>query len=654
MIKQKENLVSACLRPSVSRRAILTGLLLLPLNAFWLVQMEMATNQSLKAGGSSGPYPSTFSLFANVVCFLLALTALNAWLKRAWPRWAFSQADLLVIYMILTIGTAITSVDFLDVLYPMLPHPARYATPANGWQALFLRHLPSWFYVADAKAVEGWYEGGENPYIWSRFLPWLIPFLAWGGFIVAMLWVMLCINTLLRRQWTQAEKLSYPVLHLPMEMTDPSGRLYAQKLMWAGFGVAGGVSLLNGLSFLYPGVPHIQVKAFDIGGFFPAKPWNAIGWTPISFYPFAIGLGFLLPADLLFSSWFFYLVWKAERIGSSLLGWSDSSPSFPYINEQCFGGYAGIAALALYASRRSLGRALREAWAGVSDPEGPMSSRAALVGLAGGMAFLIGFFCVAGLSPWVCVAAFAIYFAIALAVTRMRAELGPPAHDLHNGGPDYILTAGLGSGFFWARDLSLLTWFYWFNRAYRSLAMPYQLEGYKLAERKGMSYRTVAVALVLASIVGTASGFWAFYHFGYRVGAEAKMAGHVIGFGWEAFNRLNGWLLSPKGTDAPAVIAILIGVFSVLALNVLKLRFWWWPLHPLGFAVSGSYSMNTIWLPLIISWLVKVCLFRYGGLKAYRQALWFFLGLILGDYTVGCAWPIVGWLLGISAYSYYV
>jgi hypothetical protein len=37
---------------------------------------------------------------------------------------------------------------------------------------------------------------------------------------------------------------------------------------------------------------------FDIAAYMPGKPWNAIGWTPISFYPYAIGLGFLLPVDM--------------------------------------------------------------------------------------------------------------------------------------------------------------------------------------------------------------------------------------------------------------------------------------------------------------------------------------------------------------------
>ena len=40
-----------------------------------------------------------------------------------------------------------------------------------------------------------------------------------------------------------------------------------------------------------------------------------------------------------------------------------------------------------------------------------------------------------GLSPLLCVVAFLIYFILATAIARMRAELGPPVHDLHFSGP---------------------------------------------------------------------------------------------------------------------------------------------------------------------------------------------------------------------------
>lgn len=633
-------------------RPMVVSALLMPLNAIWLAQMEMGTNQS-RGGVPSGPYPTTFSLFANVVCFLAILSAGNGLLLRYRPRWALRHGELLLVYIALTIGSCVLSVDFLDVLFPMLGHPLRYATSGNNWNALFIRFLPRWFYVTDRAALNPWYTGHANPYTWEYLRAWALPLAAWGCFILLLLGTMLCINLILRRQWTQHERLSYPIIQLPMEMTDPHGAFYRKQLLWLGIGIAAGISLLNGLAMFFPSLPAIPVKYADISPYVTSPPWNAIGWTPVSLYPFAIGLGFLLPADLLFSSWFFYFMWKSQRVLASYFGWSAYSPEVPYVNEQCFGAYMGVAALAVWMSRHYLASVIRSAFAHRSASN--KEARQIRLAAAGSIAGFIGltlFFHAAGLPLWICIAAFAIYFATALAITRMRAELGPPAHDLHNGGPDYVLTAALGTRAFSAQELGVLTYFYWFNRAYRSLAMPAQMEAFKIGERKAIPARTIAVTLVLASAAGILTGCWALYTLGYVRGAEARMAPHFTGFGWEAFNRLSSWISVPRGRDAAAMAAVGAGALFTLLLHMLRMRFAWWPLHPLGLAVSGSWSMNTIWLPMLIAWVCKVCVLRYGGLRSYRTALGFFYGLILGDYLAGCAWPIAGWILGTTTYSF--
>ncbi|MDW8289915.1 MAG: DUF6784 domain-containing protein, partial [Armatimonadota bacterium] len=49
-----------------------------------------------------------------------------------------------------------------------------------------------------------------------------------------------------------------------------------------------------------------------------------------------------------------------------------------------------------------------------------------------------------------------------------------------------------------------------------------------------------------------------------------------------------------------------------------------------------------LWLPFLIAWLVKFFVLRYGGLLLYRRTLPFFLGLVLGDYTMGAVWSLIG------------
>ena len=47
-------------------------------------------------------------------------------------------------------------------------------------------------------------------------------------------------------------------------------------------------------------------------------------------------MGFLMPLDLAFASWFFYLFGKAQKIGISMMG-LQLHPRFPYFIEQSFG-----------------------------------------------------------------------------------------------------------------------------------------------------------------------------------------------------------------------------------------------------------------------------------------------------------------------------
>ncbi len=632
--------------PAVTARAVMLGALLLPANALWLVHMEM--------GRGGGPYPTTFSLFANVVLEMVVLVVVNAALRPTrWPR-ALSGGELLTIYVMLCIGSAVCSVDFLDVLLPMMAHPVRFASETNHWRDHIVPHLAPGFAVRDAVALRGYYEGHSTLYEARHLRAWAGPVCLWSVFIVTMLGTTLCLAAIVRRRWVEHERLAFPVLAVPLALCHERADLWRQPLFWPGFAVAAGLCLVNGIAFLVPAVPAVTVKMRDIGPTFVTHPWRAVGWTPVSAYPFAVGLGFLLPVDLLFSCWFFFLWFKVERVAGAAMGYTGAVPRFPYAEEQCTGAYLAVAVAALWTGRRYLGEVARRVVrrpASETDAE-LLSYRAAVVGLVLGLVVLSGFYCRAGLPARYAGGAMGCYLLIALACARMRAELGPPAHDLHNAGPERLLTTVLGPRAFRPQELVALTYCYWFNRAYRSVPMAHQLESLKLAERQGASPRTMLLPLLVATIVGTAAGFWAHLDLGYRWGLSSKMAGHMQWFGVEAFSRLDGWLNNPPRADGSACWAILVGAVQAVALQAVRLRWARWPFHPLGLAVAGSWSTATIWLPLLLSWVAKVSVLRYGGIRAYRRALPFFIGLVLGDYLVGCAWPLYGWLAGIPTYSF--
>ncbi len=44
---------------------------------------------------------------------------------------------------------------------------------------------------------------------------------------------------------------------------------------------------------------------------------------------------------------------------------------------------------------------------------------------------------------------------------------------------------------------------------------------------------------------------------------------------------------------------------------------------------------------------VRNVILKYGGLKVHRQAIFFFLGLVLGDFTLRSVWSIVSLIINV-------
>ncbi len=633
----------------VTFRSLIIAAILIPINCYWVIEMEV-----IRYSG----HPVTISLFFNVVFTILLITILNFAVKRFLPRAALTQSELLVIYVMVSLASGIAGHDMLEILVPMLGHPFRFATVENEWKELFYQYLPRWLMVSDEKILRGYYEGEISLYTREQLLGWASPVLWWTAFIAALTFGMLCINVIVRKRWTEQEKLSYPIIQLPLEMTNiNSTRFFKNKILWIGVGVAAGLDILNGLHFLFPAVPEIRTRVRNFGYLFTEKPWNALGGLPVSFYPFAIGLGFFIPLDLSFSCWFFYWYWKVLRMIGSMIGLR-SLARFPYMSEQASGGYIALALIALWASRKHISAVMRRVFgmqADADDADEPMRYRTAFIGLLASVAFII-FFCYrGGASASIMFAFFMLYYAISIAVTRMRAELGTPVHDLHYSGPDEILTRALGTRRIGRGTLTMFSMFWFINRAYRSHPMPHQLEGFKLAERTRMSNKGLIFAMMFAAIFGSLSAFWALIDRGYRLGMELRAPWpSLTAFGIEPYRRLEAWLNAPTGTDVADTVFMIVGLFLTILLMLARMKFVWWPFHPAGFAISTSWGMNVTWSCLFISWLLKWTILRFGGLRAHRSAIPFFLGLILGEFTVGSLWTIIGIIFGIPTYGFWV
>jgi hypothetical protein len=90
-----------------------------------------------------------------------------------------------------------------------------------------------------------------------------------------------------------------------------------------------------------------------------------------------------------------------------------------------------------------------------------------------------------------------------------------------------------------------------------------------------------------------------------------------------------------------------------LLLNAVRIRVIGFPFHPIGYAVASSWGMNVLWMPMLLAWVVKVLVLRYGGLGLYRRVLPLCYGVIIGECVAGSLWTIVGILFGVPTYAFW-
>ena len=291
-------------------RAILIGLTLVilqtaitPYNDYYLQGTDIAGNH--------------FPLGAVFILIFLTLFV-NPILKKVLPRAMLNPKELIVIWVMMVVSSAIPSKGMIGFLLPYLAAPVYFATPENEWAESLHSHFPEWLIVWDKQAVTNFYEG-ESSVPW---ILWMKPILVWSAFILLFYCVTICVSIIIRKQWVERERYVFPLVSIPVEMVQQtSGNInlngfFRKRLIWIGFGIAAAFHLLNGLHEYFPAIPSIPNR-YDLYTPFTERPWIVMRWWPqfrLFLYFSVIGITYFLATEISCSCWFFFLFFKLQYI----------------------------------------------------------------------------------------------------------------------------------------------------------------------------------------------------------------------------------------------------------------------------------------------------------------------------------------------------
>jgi hypothetical protein len=249
------------------------------------------------------------------------------------------------------------------------------------------------------------------------------------------------------------------------------------------------------------------------------------------------------------------------------------------------------------------------------------------------------------------VAFFVIYLVFSLMTARIRAEVGLVGSGLWAGQPEILILGAVGSKSVSPGNLSMFTMLFGFTRLYRGNPMPHELEAIKMSDMTGMRSRDMSKAIMIATAVGIVAALWILIHTYYQIGAGwVTTYSYARMFGNESYPRLAGWLESPKGPDWVILGNIGAGAVVAIILAAIRSRFIGWPFHPIGYALAPT--LNQMWMAVMLAWLIKLLILRYTGRRGYHAALPFFLGLMLGDFTMGMIWTLISVVFKVATYNF--
>ena len=204
----------------ITKRSLIVGLVMAVIMPLWPTYTSFVVH-STRADHSH--------LSMAMLIPFVALLVINVFLEKR--GLGFSPTELITICCIGLVASVMQG-EWLTVWFlQMLTMPAYYASPENRFEEFLLPYMPDWTTITNRDAVRGFYEGlpPGSAFPWGE---WLSVLVWWGLLIASILTIHLCLSTLLRKQWMEYERLSFPVATALLELTGVSGTTSPDSSAW--------------------------------------------------------------------------------------------------------------------------------------------------------------------------------------------------------------------------------------------------------------------------------------------------------------------------------------------------------------------------------------------------------------------------------------
>ncbi len=620
---------------------------------------------------------SFFPLAMVLVLFGLVVVV-NGLLRATSPRHAISTPELSVVLLMTLLGCGIPCQGLFRFLLPMIISPFSYGVAnAKFWNLFHSMDLPDWLFpvpsIADGRnqPVINNFIGRVQPGDPIPYAAWFAPLAGWGVFCVAWLLCLISMMWMFRRQWALNERLPFPLAQIETALIAPprQGRrlndLLGSRLFWTALLLILILQSSVALNRYFPrNIPLIPLR-YNISTIMGDEPWNHFSDYVKSgtvYFTF-IGIAFFIQTRVSFTLWATYLLAQTATVQQRMY-----QSDIPYAawRDQHLGATLAFVAGFLWIGRAHLAAVFRQF---IGRPGNTSLTRSenyripailCLLGISGMASWLLYL----QVQWWVMLMILAMVILSHLVTARFVAETGLPF--IRSDLTAYQMYMNLPPKSFTSRDIFFSAYMYILGPVTtRESAAVLGQHGMIVADNSGAdtaksAWKFAAVivwTLVLAYVVGAFAALWT--HYTYATPISTHIAYSVLDP--PAMDRPSSELVDPMIQQADGqfttrayspVTHMIIGATVCGTLQTAALRWASWPLLPVGYLFCNSPYIAEAWFSLMLGWLAKVLILKYGGVSIYQKARPLFVGLIFGEALAAGVWMIISLILATCGYDY--
>jgi len=630
-----------------------------------------------------------------VLCFLVLLVnpVLRLFGRNRFMR-PLNRVELLCVFTAMLVSSGIATFGLTLQLVPLIATPwnPEWNTAQRGWAEGLLDNLNPSLYITDPEIIRAFRSGVDVPppppsATWSDYLAyyaavfravpwtaWIRPIGYWLIFVAGVYGLFYCLTYLVLDYWSRREKLIFPLAQLGRavlpEGNGQPGRipeLFRRGAFWLGFCVIFGILSWNGavaakwlgaLTAIPMGMTISSVNTLLAGS--PLEGLTGLaGEYSLCFLIFftAIGIAFLLPLEITFSLWFYFLMAKLLLLIAVWMGYGKTVSDFPSdwlwqnnpISAQGAGGILCFSAISLI-------RCIRE-YAHLSFAAG-MKLRQRLrvaqpvIGLT---------VCLIILTVWLhwnrmpigwALVIVALLTLMTIGLMRIVAESGMYWFQVHCSFfhiHKMLAIGGWGKiAFLPALIGPLLLIYSVLFLDLKTFLAPNLLNAARMHQDTARHSRAkfhINLLLCLLVTVVVALGFAIFL---------AHLRGAQLMNAWFfSLGPLRAMETAQRASEAQPEFqpftTIWYGIGAVwVALSIFLRRILFWFPHPIGYIMLVNPLIVQLWFSFFIGWVCKKIVVKYGGKATFDKVRSLFIGMILGELLAIFFWQILGISLGFK------